>query len=202
MPRLGQIWPNAFWQFSVACVYSSHAWHCENNIFCRFRRIFHETCDLICKARESNLVVAPRDGRGEHGFHLKVTSTNQVRDLIGRGKPSYFTFPFQSEYTALDGPLNQYASLQAWQLRRSSCDRLAAGTSSCSWHCSAAPCRSASCPCSRSTLGPRPGFPTSCHRSYLQVSQTQPENITMQVRRICFRCANISNSYPVKGRHH
>jgi len=70
-------------------------------------------------------VVAPRDGRGEHGFHLKVTSTNQVRDLIGRGKPSYFTFPFQSEYTALDGPLNQYASLQAWQLRRSSCDRLA-----------------------------------------------------------------------------
>ena len=97
-----------------------------------FADFVDETCDLICKARESNLVVAPRDGRGEHGFHLKVTSTNQVRDLIGRGKPSYFTFPFQSEYTALDGPLNQYASLQAWQLRRSSCDRLAAGTSSCS----------------------------------------------------------------------
>ena len=71
-------------------------------------------------------------------------------------------------------------------------------TSSCSWHCWAGQCQSIGFPCLHSMLDPRPGSPTSCHRSYLQVSQTQPENFTVRGERIfrpflwVFRCLRIS----------
>ena len=165
--------------------------------------------DLISEARESNLLGPTGWRRGTwvtSQFHLEVeTSTNQSLatnpDILlveGSRVISHFHFSLKMKpkastlsLTALDWPLNQYASL-AWQLRRSS-DWLLLwqihigqriGSSSCSWHCLAGRCQSIGFPCLRSKLGRRPGFQTSCRRSYLQVSQTQPENVTMKVKSI------------------
>ena len=158
--------------------------------------------DSISGALESNLL-GPRGGqRGTlvtSQFHLRATSTSQnlaENPDISLVEGSHF-FPFQSEEgTQRFSTQSHCTTLAPNQLHLnqwkpgSSCKQVLIGcscagnlsSSSCSWHCWVGPCPSVGFPCLRSKLGQRPGSLTSCRRSYLQVSQTQPENVTLRLR--------------------
>ena len=167
----------------------------ETQMFClRF--------DSISGALESNLL-GPRGGqRGTlvtSQFHLRATSTRQnlaENPDISFVEGSHF-FHFSLKKEPKDSALSHTAP--HWLLINCilTSESLAAvankfwlvvlvyagnlSSSSCSWHCWVGPCPSVGFPCLRSKLGQRPGSPTSCRRSYLQVSQTQPENVTLRL---------------------
>ena len=167
--------------------------------------------DLISEALESNLLGPTGWQRGTwvtSQFHLEVEpSTNQslatnpdISLVKGSRVISHFHFSLKKKpkasalsHTALDWP--QYASLAAKKFWLVVVTKIHIGqripSSSCSWRCLAGRCQSIGFPCLRSTLGPRPGSLTSCRRSCLQVSQTQPENVKMRARK-CFSTFYVS----------
>ena len=119
------------------------------------------------------------------GTNQSLATNLDISLVEGSRVISHFHFSLKKKpkasalsHTALDWP--QYASLAAKKFCSVVVTKIHIGqripSSSCSWRCLAGRCQSIGFPCSRSTLGPRPGSLTSCRRSCLQVSQTQPES--------------------------
>ena len=188
----GCMWP-------TDSAHASQDWHCENFIFAHFSefsmkpRFSAKTWFNLWGVRESNLArVSPTGCQRGRWIPFKSASswpTDPDVSLV-EGVISHFHFSLKKKLKASHCTRRESIciftsqSLAAakkflWQI----CPR--SPTSSCSWRCWAEQCPSIGFPCWRSMLDPRPGSPTSCHRSYLQVSQTQPENLTIRRGNIC-----------------